>query len=83
MRTNVKPPLLLAILGTRTVTPSTDVPCVLFLPFHNSAFAATDLPVLESHYQYSAARGGGGSFKNRKPTGEIGCGESPMAEQKH
>ena len=24
-----------------------------------------------------------GSFKNRKPIGEIGCCESPMAEQKH
>ena len=31
----------------------------------------------------SAAQGGGGSFKNRKPIGEIGCCESPMAEQKH
>ncbi len=31
----------------------------------------------------STAQGGGGSFKNRKPIGEIGCCESPMAEQKH
>ena len=31
----------------------------------------------------STALGGGGSFKNRKPIGEIGCCESPMAEQKH
>ena len=31
----------------------------------------------------STARGGGGSFKNRKPIGENGCCESPMAEQKH
>ena len=30
----------------------------------------------------STAQGGGGSFKNRKPIGEIGCCESPMAEQK-
>ena len=30
----------------------------------------------------STARGGGGSFKNRKPIGEIGCCESRMAEQK-
>ena len=29
----------------------------------------------------STARGGGGSFKNRKPIGEIGCCESQMAEQ--
>ena len=31
----------------------------------------------------STAQGGGGSFKNRKPIGEIGCCESPTAEQKH
>ena len=31
----------------------------------------------------STAQGGGGSFKNRKPIGEIDCCESPMAEQKH
>ena len=31
----------------------------------------------------STAQGGGGSFKNRKPIGEIGCCESPMAQQKH
>ena len=29
----------------------------------------------------SAAQGGGGSFKNRNPVGEIGCCESPMAER--
>ena len=31
----------------------------------------------------STARGGGGSFKNRKTIGEIGCCESWMSEQKH
>ena len=31
----------------------------------------------------STAQGGGGSFKNRKPIGKIGCCESRMAEQKH
>ena len=31
----------------------------------------------------STAQGGGGSFKNRKPIGEIGCCESRIAEQKH
>ena len=31
----------------------------------------------------SAAQGGGGSFKNRKPIGEVGCCESPMAERVH
>ena len=29
----------------------------------------------------STARGGGGSFKNRKPIGEIGCCESRMSDQ--
>ena len=31
----------------------------------------------------STAQGGGGSFKNRKPTGETGCCESGMAERSH
>ena len=31
----------------------------------------------------STAQGGGGSFKDRKPIGEIGCCESRMAEQRH
>ena len=30
----------------------------------------------------SAAHGGGGSFKNRKTIGEIGCCESRMTKQK-
>ena len=29
------------------------------------------------------AQGGGGSFKNRKPIGEVGCCESGMAERIH
>ena len=36
------------------------------------------------HHDYmitsSTAQGGGGSFKNTKPIGEIGCCESGMAE---
>ena len=31
----------------------------------------------------STAQGGGGSFKNRKPIGEIGCCDSVMAERIH
>ena len=31
-------------------------------------------------YTSSTAQGGGGSFKNRKPIGEVGCCESGMAE---
>ena len=32
------------------------------------------------HHTSSIAQGGGGSFKNRKPIGEVGCCESRMAE---
>ena len=35
------------------------------------------------HNASSTARGGGGSFKNEKPIGEIGCCESRMTKQKH
>jgi len=31
----------------------------------------------------STAQGGGGSFKNSKPIGEVGCCESRMAERSH
>ena len=31
----------------------------------------------------STAQGGGGSFKNRKPIGAVGCCESGMAERSH
>ena len=31
----------------------------------------------------TAAQGSGGSFKNRKPIGEVGCCESGMAERSH
>ena len=34
-------------------------------------------------YTSSTAQGGGGSFKNRKPIGEVGCCESGMAERVH
>ena len=34
-------------------------------------------------YTSSTAQGGGGSFKNRKPIGEVGCCESGMAEGSH
>ena len=34
-------------------------------------------------YLSSTAQGGGGSFKNRKPIGDIGCCESGMAERIH
>ena len=34
-------------------------------------------------YTSSTAQGGGGSFKDRKPIGEIGCCDAWMAEQSH
>ena len=34
-------------------------------------------------YTSTAAQGGGGSFKNRKPIGEVGCCESRIAERIH
>ena len=37
----------------------------------------------ESLATSSTAQGGGGSFKNRKPIGEVGCCESGMAERSH
>ena len=35
------------------------------------------------NYTSSTAQGGGGSFKNRKPIGKVGCCESGMAERIH
>jgi len=35
------------------------------------------------YFTSSTAQGGGGSFKNKKPIGEIGCCESGMAERSH
>ena len=43
----------------------------------------TSLRVCVYIYTSSAAQGGGGSFKNRKPIGEFGCCESGMAERSH
>ena len=40
-------------------------------------------PLSLSLYTSSTAQGGGGSCKNGKPIGEIGCCESRMAEQIH
>ena len=34
-------------------------------------------------YTSSTAQGGGGSFKNRKPIGEVGCCESGIVERSH
>ena len=41
------------------------------------------LCIILQQYTSSTAQGGGGSFKNRKPIGEISCCESGMAERIH
>ena len=38
---------------------------------------------IRSGHTSSTAQGGGGSFKNKKPIGEVGCCESGMAERSH
>ena len=57
-----------------------------YIQFHQhwGWFLALRLPCL-THYKdtSSTAQGGGGSFKNRKPIGEVGCCESGMAKRIH
>ena len=52
-----------------------------------SIFSAVDNPCTLSNVfitiTSSTAQGGGGSFKNRKPIGEVGCCESRMEERSH
>ena len=43
----------------------------------------TMLDALIMVFTSSTAQGGGGSFKNRKPIGEVGCCESGMAKRIH
>ena len=49
---------------------------------HISKVISYRTQVVKNNYQ-STAQGGGGSFKNRKPIGEVGCCESRMAERIH
>ena len=42
-----------------------------------------DFPNKHLSFTSSTAQGGGGSVKNRKPIGELGCCESGMAERIH
>ena len=56
------------------------VPCVFAIGV--VCWANSTIFLLTVHTS-STAQGGGGSFKNRKPIGEIDCCESPMTEQKH
>ena len=58
--------------------------CAKYFPVLRTTKLAQSIyfPVL-LHTTSSTAQGGGGSFKNRKPIGEIGCCESGMAERIH
>ena len=53
------------------------------LPWENSKLMSVVQAKLTISNTSSTAQGGGGSFKNRKPIGEIGCCESGMAERSH
>ena len=46
-------------------------------------FTHTFIQTISKHNTSSTAQGGGGSFKNRKPVGKVGCCESRMAGRSH
>ena len=54
----------------------------MILPFYHITIAYISHNIL-SYYTSSTAQGGGGSFKNRKPIGEVSCCDAWMAEQTH
>ena len=46
-------------------------------------WASTNYSNVNQRVTSSTTQGSGGSFKNRKPIGEVGCRESRMAERSH
>ena len=68
-------------------------PSIINLSIYLSIHPSIDLCIQSIHmcaysclyicipYTSSTAQGGGGSFENRKPIGEVGCCESRMAER--
>ena len=63
-------------------------PCAVLLVLLLSLFLSLLLyyiynDIKTTIYTSSTAQGGGGSFKSRKPIGEVGCWESGMAERSH
>ena len=54
--------------------------CVLYLVYY---ICLVFIYRTDTYYTSSTAQGGGGSFKNRKLIGEVGCCESRMAERSH
>ena len=60
--------------------------CITVASIALTSIAVTSIAVTSIFlwlYTGSTAQGGGGSFKNRKPIGEVGCCESRMAERSH
>ena len=49
----------------------------------STVYIYNDIYIYICIHTSSTAQGGGGSFKNRKPIGELGCCESGMAERSH
>jgi len=45
------------------------------------SLALPNCSCIQAFITSNTAQGGGGSFKNRKPIGEVGCCESRMAER--
>ena len=57
-----------------------EVNCSFTSSYHDLFVAQWSLTPLYI-YTSSTAQGGGGSFKNRKPIGDVRCCESRMAER--
>ena len=72
------PPLSCPVLKSRGFQGSTEFDDVCF-----SCFPKDILNLYIYIYTSSTAQCGGGSFKNRKPIGEVGCCDSGMAERSH
>ena len=63
---------------------SSDSSHLCFSTVHFVGSFTSKLPSIIYHlFTSSTAQGGGGSFKNRKPIGDVGCCESGMAERSH
>ena len=71
---------------TATIIPLRTQLLVLDVIVQSQNWSKRNCPLRKSYLELNAsstAQGGGGSFKNRKPIGEIGCCESGMAERIH
>ena len=64
-----------------TVSTCIFISYIIVISYHMSLYIYIYTHILV--YTSSTAQGGGESFKNRKPIGEIGCCESGMAERSH